>query len=232
MRIISVDMCGRFTLTSKLEDLLRQFQNPVGEIEYGPRYNIAPTQSVLTVGAERGYALQYMRWGLVPDWAVNKKNAISLINARTESILTNGTYSNSLSDRRCLIIADGYYEWRLFEGRKVPFWIGLKGFKPFAFAGLWNESQLSKNGSLTRSCAIVTCVPNRMLGSLHSRMPVILRENEHSAWLSQDHLELNELARILQPYPSEKMELHEVSQSVNSVKNDCSELVRAIHPPR
>ena len=225
-------MCGRFTLTSKLKDLLEQFPIPVGEMEYEPRYNIAPTQQVLTLGAEGGYAFQYMRWGLVPDWATGKKNSISLINARAESILTKGTYSNSLSGRRCLILADGYYEWRSFDGRKVPFRIGLKGSRPFAFAGLWNENPKSEAGLLARSCTIVTCLPNRMLGSIHSRMPVILRENEYYGWLSQDPVELYELAGMLQPYPSEEMELYEVSRLVNSVKNDSPELMRAIYPPR
>ena len=230
MRIIGIDMCGRFTLSAKLEDLLDEFPFPIGAGQYEPKYNIAPTQQVLTLGAKGGSELQPMKWGLSPDWAANKKKSISLINARAESVLTKGTYSNSLSHRRCLILADGYYEWRTFNGGKVPFRIVLKGARPFAFAGLWNENQESEIDPSARSCTIVTCPSNEMLSSVHHRMPVILRQDDYRAWLNQDCLEPHELARMLQPYSPEKMEFYEVSQLVNSVKNDSSTLIRAIRP--
>lgn len=213
-------MCGRYTLANPNPRRLRlRFGvNEAAEIAEEPRFNIAPTDPVLAVRAladEREIGL--LRWGLVPGkWATEKKGR-PLINARAETIAKQPAFAESFRKRRCLIPADGFYEWRRDDKGKVPMWIHRPGDELFAFAGVWAE-YAPTGGEAIVSCSIVTCEPNDLMRPIHDRMPVILPRDAEAAWLAEDAPE-EELRGLLQPLGDE-LEAREVPDLVNSVRED------------
>ncbi len=218
-------MCGRYTLANPNPRRLRLRFGITEEAEIGeePRFNIAPTDPVLAV-RERADEREIgrLRWGLVPGkWATEKKGR-PLINARAESIVTQPAFAESFRERRCLIPADGFYEWRRDENGKVPIWMHLPGDELFAFAGVW-ASYEPRGGEPVVSCAIVTTQPNDTVRPIHDRMPVILAPEAEAGWLSSDASE-DELKGLLVPWRDE-LETREVSDLVNSVREDGPELI-------
>src|SRR5512141_1460396 len=167
-------MCGRFTLTVDPAELKEQFDASFPE-KYAPRYNIAPTQAILAIPNDAKNAADFFLWGLIPSWAKDPAIGNRMINARGESLAEKPSYRGSYKYKRCLIPADGFYEWQAQPGTKTktPHFIHLKNGKPFAFAGLWDEWQAA-DGSPLRSCTIITTSPNPLMESIHNRMPVIL----------------------------------------------------------
>jgi putative SOS response-associated peptidase YedK len=223
-------MCGRYTLTNPDPVKLRQ-RFLVGEssADFEPRFNVAPTDAVPAVrqvdSGER--ELGRLRWGLVPGRWAEKRSGRPLINARAESLASQPAFAESFRERRCLIPADGFYEWRQTEQGKVPHWLGLADGGLFAFAGVWASIPAKASGESTEllhSCAIVTGQPNELIRPIHDRMPVILDPEAETAWLDPGS-EPDELLDLLRPLPAELMIAREVSDLVNDVRNDDARLV-------
>ncbi|MGH7962508.1 MAG: SOS response-associated peptidase [Candidatus Binatia bacterium] len=215
-------MCGRFTLTTDLDRLAERFAFHAADLSYTPRYNIAPSQPVLAVlretddGAPR---VELLRWGLIPSWAKDPAIGDRMINARAETVAEKPSFRRALQKRRCLVLADGFYEWKKEGKKKVPLFITLKSREPFGFAGLW-ETWRSSTDETLRSCTIITTTPNTLMESLHNRMPVILPREAEALWLDRTVGDPQTLLPLLIPYPDEAMEAYIVSSFVNSPRND------------
>jgi putative SOS response-associated peptidase YedK len=219
-------MCGRFTLFTDFPILQERFDFD-NEIEVRPRYNIAPSQDILTVvndGDKNKAGL--LKWGLVPVWAKDKKIGYKMINARGETVNEKPSFKRLLKRRRCLIVADSFYEWKKTEEGKQPLRIKLKNDEPFGFAGLWDRWE--QDGEEINSCTIITTKPNSLMEEIHDRMPVILNKESESIWLDRTIDESEYLKRLLSPFDSEQMEAFKVSTLVNSPKNDIKEAIDMI----
>ena len=188
---------------------------------FAPRFNVAPTDSVLAL-TERsaGRELMLARWGLVPHWAKDVKAGARMINARAETLAESSAYRPLLAKNRCLILADGFYEWRLDpDGKKRPVRYALDDGSPFGFAGLWTSWRDPGSGESLRTCTIITTDANPLVAPVHDRMPVILPRDVEDEWLDRD-VPLELALSLLQPYPAERMTAADASMLVNSVKND------------
>ncbi|MFE5428850.1 SOS response-associated peptidase [Peribacillus simplex] len=222
-------MCGRFTLFTDIEEIKDRFdiQGSFDE-EYQFSYNIAPSQSVLSVindGTRN--RLGYLRWGLIPFWAKDEKVGYKMINARAETIAEKTSFKNAYKKKRCLIIADSFYEWKKTPERKIPMRIKLKNHAPFGMAGIW-ESWKSPEGLSIYSCSVITTVPNELMTSIHDRMPVILKPEDEKDWLNPSINDPAYLQQYLKSFDSEQMEAFEVSTDVNSTKKNSPNLIRQI----
>ena len=213
-------MCGRFTLTADLAYLQERFalEAPQGD-DYTPSYNIAPGQSVMAVINEDGKRATWFRWGLVPSWAKDPQIGHRLINARAETIADKPSFRRALRQRRCLVLADGFYEWRKRGKHKQPMYIGLHDHQPFAFAGLW-EMRRDADGAALSTCTIVTTTANTLLQPIHERMPVILHPTAEALWLDQHLVEPQPLLAVLAPYAPEAMVAYPVSSLVNAPRHN------------
>ena len=212
-------MCGRFTLKSPERIKLARLNAENVPLLF-PRYNIAPSQTVLTLADfGSGPELSPLTWGLIPSWSTDSKG---FINARSETIETKASFSESFQRRRCLIPADGFYEWKRTGRAKQPFYFQLNDESVFAFAGVWDR--WTKDGASINSCAIITTEANELLHPIHDRMPVILHPELHGIWLDA-RTESAELKELLAPFPASEMKSHPVSSAVNRVENDSAELV-------
>jgi putative SOS response-associated peptidase YedK len=229
-------MCGRFTLRTPLTVLAQQFLFDLGplsaEVRVTPRYNIAPTQTVAavrqqTAGSKRELTL--LHWGLVPSWAKDTKIASSLINARSETLAEKPAFRTALARRRCLILADGFYEWKKEGKQKLPFYFQLQGERPFAFAGLW-ERWCGADKSAAEpleSCTIVTTTANELCSPFHDRMPVILEPADYDLWLDPSVNDSQRLLGLLAPFPAAEMQTRPVNPRVNNVRNDDAGVLEA-----
>ena len=220
-------MCGRFTLTDEIINLQAAFQFENLE-ETIPRYNISPGQNILTVVSNKTSRLgKNMKWGLVPNWAGDEKIGYKMINARAETIDSKPSFKHAFRRRRCLILADGFYEWKKTAEGKQPYRFVMKDHKAFAFAGLWETWTKGKKPLVT--CTIITTGPNEVTKDVHDRMPVILPEHTYDTWLNPSFDDINELKKLLAPYPADEMEKYEVSTLVNAAKNDSPELISPLN---
>ena len=217
-------MCGRYSLIADMGELQERFGFDGSELTHAPRYNVAPTQMALTVtnGSERRGS--YMRWGLIPPWAKSASVGNRMINARAETVAEMLSFRTALQRRRCLVLADGFYEWQGKGSSRRPMRITMASGEPFAFAGLWDAWRDPK-GEVVRSCAIITMSANESLSPIHDRMPVILPRELESLCLDHDIQDYASLAGILTPYTTNEMALYEVSSLVNSPANDGPELI-------
>jgi putative SOS response-associated peptidase YedK len=212
-------MCGRYTLTAPVERLAEEFGFEAASVDLPPNYNVAPTQGVAAVLSEGGERrLEVLRWGLIPPWADDPQIGSRMINARAETAPEKPSFRRAFRERRCLIPADGFYEWKRTNGVKQPYYIHMKEGRPFAFAGLW-ESWKDDDGPEIRSCTILTTKPNALAGEIHDRMPVILPTGSYDAWLDPE-ADRDELYGLLAPYPEDEMEAYPVSRFVNSPSNN------------
>ncbi|OGQ91770.1 MAG: hypothetical protein A2289_12010 [Deltaproteobacteria bacterium RIFOXYA12_FULL_58_15] len=210
-------MCGRFTLSAPSEDLSSIFNVEVEAL--APRYNIAPTQmvsAVRVVGGKRHLAL--LRWGLVPSWAKDPKVGARLINARAETVAEKPSFRSAFRRRRCLIVADGFYEWQKAKPRKQPFHIACTDGRPFAMAGLWEF--WSKGDVSMESCTIITTAPNELLAPIHDRMPVILEPRDYDTWLDPEVDDPERLTGMLQSFPADQLRASPVGHWVNNAAFD------------
>jgi putative SOS response-associated peptidase YedK len=226
-------MCGRYTLQVSPAELAEIFA-VLETIEWSPRYNIAPTQTVAAVRpAEQGSGreLALLKWGLIPSWGKDAKIASSLINARADTVATKPAFRAALRKKRCLIPADGFYEWRAVPGQKTkqPYFIRVRDVPVFAFAGLW-EHWINPQGTRMDTCTIITTDANELMRQIHTRMPVILDPADYACWLDRDRQDPQEALPLLKPFPAEKMQLVPVSTLVNSPRNDKPECAQALHP--
>ncbi len=212
-------MCGRYTLATPVERLAEEFGFENSSVELPPNYNVAPTQGVAAVLEEGGQRrLEVLRWGLIPPWADDPQIGSRMINARAETAPEKPSFRRAFRDQRCLIPADGFYEWKRTNGSKQPYYIHMKEGRPFAFAGLW-ESWKDEDGPEIRSCTILTTRPNALAGEIHDRMPVILAADTYDVWLDPGS-DRDELTGLLAPYPEDEMEAYPVSRFVNSPSNN------------
>ena len=219
-------MCGRYSLATDEGALVERFSFRGLDLPFRPRFNIAPTQGVLTVindGSEN--TGQFMKWGLIPFWAKDPKIGNRMINARAESVVEKPSFRQAFQKRRCLVIADGFYEWKKVPGGKIPMRIVLKSGEPIGFAGLW-ETWKSPEGDPVQSCTIITTTSNALMEPIHNRMPVILAQEAEKVWLDVSvPSNTSELRELLVPYSAAEMEAYEVSTLVNSSKNDVAEVL-------
>jgi putative SOS response-associated peptidase YedK len=223
-------MCGRFTLTADPADLQEAFSwVTFPEQQFLPRYNIAPTQPIAVVTNSGENKLDFFTWGLVPFWAKDPSIGSRMINARSETLAEKPSFKNAFKRRRCLILADGFYEWQKVPGEKtkIPTYIHMKDGKPFAFAGLW-EDWHSSDGSQILSATIITTSPNSLVAPIHNRMPVILPESTYQQWLTPGEADTQKLGTLLQPYDSHPMETYPISRLVNNPRNDSPDCIKPI----
>jgi putative SOS response-associated peptidase YedK len=222
-------MCGRFTLTIDPNHLQEAF--PWAEIpdDLPPRYNIAPSQPVAVIPNTGDNTLTMYKWGLIPSWSKDPAIGDRMINARSETLSEKPSFRNAYRRRRCLILADGFYEWKQNPGMKSkqPIYIRLKTERPFAFAGLW-EIWNSPDGSEIHSCTIITTQPNSLLEPIHNRMPVILPPDAYSQWLAQEDRQPDQLNGLLIPFPPSEMITFPVSKMVNSPQFDSPDLIKPV----
>ncbi len=220
-------MCGRYRLSSTEEEVAEFFEAQPTE-ELHPRYNIAPSQPVPVIReVGSGRAISMVRWGLVPFWAKDASIGSRLINGRSETVLDKPSFRSSFAERRCLVPANGFYEWKRAGKVKQAFHFGMEDASLFAFAGLWDRWK-SPEGTILESCTILTTSPNELVRGVHDRMPVILHRNHHDTWLTAPPAERRRLTEMLVPFEVELMTRYEVSSIVNSPRNDtaaCAERV-------
>ena len=221
-------MCGRFTLTADQDSFEDRFSLTRFDLGWVPSFNIAPTQEVLTVtndGSENRPEL--MRWGLVPSWAKDPKIGNRMINARSETLAEKPSFRTAFKRRRCLIPADGFYEWKREGKAKKPMLITANPGGLFAFAGLW-ETWKQPDDSWLLTCAIITTPANEFMKSIHDRMPVILPRESEASWLDPEEQDTAMLSELLLPYDSDRMEAYEVSTLVNSPRNNFPEVIEPV----
>ncbi len=224
-------MCGRFSQSQPADVIAQAFQ--VAEVPpLTPRYNIAPTQSVATVlqtPEHQNRQFRMLHWGLIPSWAKDTKMGARLINARAETVAEKPAFRSAFRQRRCLVLADGFYEWQQQESKKQkqPFYFRLSDKHPFAFAGLW-ECWEDGSGEKIESCTLLTTEPNELMNPIHNRMPVILDPKDYDLWLDPKVKKPELLQPLLRPYPAEEMTIYPVSTVVNKPSNDMAECINSI----
>jgi putative SOS response-associated peptidase YedK len=222
-------MCGRFVSTSPPDELARYFDAAVSETALEPSYNVAPTNDVYAVTEDGGVRrLDAFHWGLVPLWAKDPSAGNKMINARAETLATKNAYKASFKRRRCIIPADGFYEWKKVPGQKSkqPMYIHPPEGEKFAFAGLWEVWRgEDRQGEPLRSCTIITTTPNEPMSEIHNRMPVLLPASAWSTWLDPENDDIETLGKLLVPAPAAITLTHPVSTEVNNVRNKGAHLI-------
>ena len=221
-------MCGRFTLTldpGELQELLGL--GPFAHIVQ-PRYNIAPSQPIPIVKDARERSVELYKWGLVPFWADDPRIGYRMINARSETAQEKPSFRAAFKYRRCLILADGFFEWQAGQKgvSKTPYLFKLKNDGPFTFAGLYEHWQAPDGGEL-HTCTILTCEPNQLVGKVHNRMPVMLGEEARWKWLAPE-ADARDLMELMVPYPADEMKSYPVSKEANSPQNDRPEILTPV----
>ncbi|TYR76554.1 SOS response-associated peptidase [Rossellomorea vietnamensis] len=221
-------MCGRFTLTMSFEELVEKFLIDEWVDEWGPRFNVAPSQAVLSLITGKGQRMAGpIRWGLIPSWVNDRSKWKPLINARSETLEEKSSFKHLLNKRRTAILADSFFEWKRKDGEKQPYRFMMKDKEPFAFAGLWDKQ--TNGNSAAVSSTIITTSANDLVQPVHDRMPVILKGEENiNKWISTADYTFNEVKELLVPFPSEFMTKYKVSQEVNSTRNDFESCVKPL----
>jgi putative SOS response-associated peptidase YedK len=222
-------MCGRFSSTTQLSFLLERFRaEPSGVEDHRPSWNVAPASNILVVvgGDDGARQLRELRWGLVPRWSTDPKSGNRMINMRAETVRDKPTWRRTLGSKRCIIPIDGFYEWQ-DQGkgkRKQPFYIAARDGQPLALAGLWATWRDPDGGDELWTCTILTTTANKLMASVHHRMPVILLPESWDAWLDPENKDVDQLAALLEPAPEELLALWPVDQAVGNPRNNGPEL--------
>lgn len=219
-------MCGRFTLTVNPAELQDTFGDFIFPAKFAPRFNIAPSQPLLAIPNDGANTADFFKWGLIPMWAKDPSIGNRLINARGETVAEKPSFRGSFKYKRCLILADGFYEWQASPGKKTktPHFIHMKDRQPFAFAGLWDVWE-SSDGSSIKTCTIITTEPNEVVEPIHNRMPVILHTRDYATWLDTSPQAPEDLLPLIKSYSADEMSAYPVSTLVNKPSNDKPELV-------
>jgi len=207
-------MCGRFVRSSPIEKIITEFRVKKTLDQTGPSYNIAPAQDILIINHEGEKQLIACTWGFIPSWAKDPSIGHKTINARAETVAEKPMFRSAFRKHRCLVIADGFYEWEKKEKKKVPFYIRLRTAKPFGFGGLYSH-WTSPEGKTVCTCTIITTTANALIEAIHDRMPVIIPKDKEDLWLDPEMKDDDILLDLLKPYPAELMEMYEVSTNVN-----------------
>lgn len=214
-------MCGRFQLSVKGKHISERFNIEVFDEFYKPNFNCAPSQKLPVITNTEPAKLSYFKWGLIPFWAKDPKIGYKLINTRAETILEKPSFKNAFKKRRCLIPANGFYEWKK-DANKTPYRIFLKQEKLFTMAGIW-ETWKDAEDKEVFSFSIITTTPNRLMDNIHNRMPVILKEEDENKWLNEK--DEKALQKLLDPFDPDKMDAYTISKSVNSPANNFVEII-------
>lgn len=229
-------MCGRSSLTKTEKELEERFgatfySEDLEQYNPLPNFNVAPSHIMPIITQSDKEHFQPMRWGFIPPWAKDEKVGFKMINARVETILEKNTFKKAVENKRCLVPADGFYEWRRDGKNKQPFRIQKKDASIFCYAGLWSK-WISPSGDEINSFTVITQQPNKLMEGIHDRMPVILTKEQEPLWLSEE-LSPESLLKMIEPYPEDELTAFPVSSKVNSVKNnDASLIVPIDEPPR
>ena len=216
-------MCGRFTLAADIKTVAEQF-GVTPSLQASPRYNVAPTQEVVSILRNGSAHMEWLQWGLIPSWAKDESIGSKMINARAETLAEKPSFKRLLRSKRCLVVADGFYEWKKTQGGKTPMYITLKDGSLFAFAGLWDMWH-SSDGRDLRTCTIITTQPNTLVTTIHDRMPAILSADARDLWLDSSLQDEQALLHLLAPYPAEEMTARAVSRLVNNPRSEGAELI-------
>ena len=217
-------MCGRFSFAVIAEMIEEHFHIKVDTNTYKPRYNCAPSQKLAVISNKEPDKLSFFRWGLIPFWARDKSIGNKLINAKAETIDQKASFKNSFKRKRCLVLSDGFYEWKKVSSKeKIPYRIVMNDNSPFAMAGIW-DSWKDVSGETVESFAIITTEPNELMKNIHTRMPVILKPGEEMEWLKEENAEI--LKSMLRPIDSGLLKAYPVSKLVNSPVNDSPEVIK------
>ncbi|MGK7371311.1 MAG: SOS response-associated peptidase [Candidatus Halalkalibacterium sp. M3_1C_030] len=222
-------MCGRYTLKENKEKLEEWFDADGEELDgIDPNYNVAPSQNMPVVGQNRegGRSLQNFRWGLLPFWAKEKKVGYSMINARAETLDTKRSYKLYFKEKRCLVPASGFYEWKGEEGNKTPHYIYPTHEPMFAFAGLYSVWESPNGSEQIPTYTIITTDANEKMKELHDRMPAMLLKNEWGKWLDPNNHDTDALKDLLDPFPDDAIAFYPVSKKVGNVRNNSEELIQ------
>jgi putative SOS response-associated peptidase YedK len=223
-------MCGCFLASKSLDELRRWFKTTNALPNFAPSYNVAPTNSIPVVRLNpktRERSLDLLHWGLIPHWSKDRSGAFKMINARAEGIDTKPSFRDAFERRRCIVPADGFYEWKKTGTGKQPYLIRMKRGEVFGFAGLW-ENWKDERGEWLRSTTIITTQPNELCAPIHDRMPVILDPDDYARWLGEEDASQEELNAMLRPAPAELMEVFPVGAAVGNVKNNSASLARRL----
>jgi len=223
-------MCGRYRMSRRKQLVEEYFGAVSDEDEWNPRYNIAPSQPVVTIRQDARQpirTLSMMRWGLVPSWAKDPSIGYKTINARAETVATTPSFREPFRSQRCLIPADGFYEWQRNGKMKQPYCFEVNDGELFAFAGLWDQWK-DRQGNVIESCTILTTTPNSLLSDIHDRMPAILTADNYDLWLDPGFRDLASVSRMLEPFEPNLMRRYPVSARVNQVQNDDEECTKPV----
>jgi putative SOS response-associated peptidase YedK len=215
-------MCGRYRLSRRKQVVEEYFEAASGEEEWAPRYNIAPTQPVPVIcqnPREPRRELSLVRWGLIPSWAKDSSAAARMINARSETTATKPAFRDALKSRRCLVPADGFYEWQRIGRTKQPYCFEVDDGQLFAFAGMWDRWK-DASGNAVETCSILTTTPNAVTSPIHDRMPVILDPDGYDLWLDPGMQNIAALSELLKPYDARLMRCYPISARINHTGND------------
>jgi putative SOS response-associated peptidase YedK len=221
-------MCGRFTLRASTKAIVKAFHLSDAP-DLKPRYNIAPTQQIASIRLDSATGtrqLSLLHWGLIPSWADDPSIGNRMINARAETVAVKPAFRSAFKKGRCLILADGFYEWKKTGKTKQPFYIRLKDDEPFAFAGL--SEHWHRGDQVIDSCTIITTEPNEMMASIHDRMPVILSPEYYDLWIEPEFHGQGKLLEMLKPYPTEDMTAYPVGTVVNNPRNESKECIEGV----
>jgi putative SOS response-associated peptidase YedK len=219
-------MCGRFSFSPLAKIIEDRFDVKVDTIQYKPRYNCAPSQNLAVISNSNPGELSYYRWGLIPFWAKDKSIGNKMINTRAETIMEKPSFKNSFKRKRCLVLSDGFYEWKkIDEKEKIPYRIMLEDESLFSMAGIW-DSWKDENEEQIHSFSIITTTPNKLMENIHNRMPVILNKKDEKTWLENDDTDF--LKQLLVPFDEKKMTAYPISKMVNSPANDKPEIWKRV----
>ena len=223
-------MCGRYSLVTDYDTLQTRFDiKNERRLQILPRYNIAPTQEIAVItNSLQGNQLTTMKWGLIPPWATSPSLGTRMINARAETLLERRSFKSAFLHRRCLIPADGFYEWMPAAPKRIPMRITLPNTNLFAFAGLWEAWHNPTTGTWIKSCSVITTSANDLMKPIHNRMPVILKPTNEASWIDSSTEDAGTLQQLLQPYDQTEMDAYEVATLVNSPRNDTVDCIARI----
>lgn len=221
-------MCGRFSLFADPIMFMSEFEVDRLPFDWHPRYNIAPGQMIPAIIYDGGKRrVGQLKWGLVPSWAQDEKIGYKMINARAETLSEKPAFRRLIEKKRCIIPADGFYEWKQMDKKKQPMRITMRDGSLFAFAGLF-DTWVSPSGEKVHTCTIITTKPNEIVANIHDRMPVILRREDRRLWLDRERYDADLLQSLLVPYDSDEMRAYPVSPIVGSPKNDVPECIEEV----
>jgi putative SOS response-associated peptidase YedK len=214
-------------MNAEKEEYFREYEF---QYEEGERYNIAPSEYVAAVRNTGENVVEPIRWGLVPSWAKEIRIGYKMINARYETLADKPAYRSAIKRRRCLILADGFYEWKHPTGSKakIPFYIRLKNKNPFALAGLWEKWMASEKDEPLRTCTVITTESNDVVGKIHPRMPVILNRDDYNFWLDPTEHKADDFKELFKPYSSDELDAYQVSSKVNKAGFDSPDLINPV----